>query len=356
MIADPTSPPLIAVELSLVLDSLPSSPPRLTFHLRNPLLSSLQHPPSSPRRPRPRGPSIRRHFRPNALQFGGDLDWHPFCDLCLNPQPTIRRFLVGKQVTDRQGAAELVASAAETHAARIADGFQATFADCLSGKEKMPDIALLVALFARKLRRTNAELVAASDALDKELADDAAPRAARDEAAAALTAEVVDIRAVVESTFGMATLKSLGLDGKTEVEPKAILAQARKLSAALSEPARKWPKPLRKGVKVDPSAWGADLDAWIPKLEKALKDVARETREAQAAQDKRDRALSANDDVFTRVARALSAAFIVAGDDTLAAKVRPSARRPGTVSDEKEEGSADDNPTEASTPNPPKDD
>jgi len=243
---------------------------------------------------------------------------------------------MAKQVIDRQGATETVASAAETHAGRIADAFASAFADCLEGKEKMPDVALLVTLLARKQRQVNVALVTASDAYDKELADDTAPREARDEAAAALTAEVVDIRGVVESTYGAGMLRSLGIDGKTDVEPKAILSKSKKLASALTDPERKWPKPARKGVKVDPGEWAGDLETWSDKLEQSLKDVMRETREAQAALDVKDRAQAANDVSFMRIARFLSAAFYLVGDDVLATKVRPSARRPGTVLDENE--------------------
>ena len=259
---------------------------------------------------------------------------------------------MSKQVTDRQGATETVASAAETHAARIAEAFTATFADSLQGKEKMPDVALLVTLLARKLRRDNAMLVKASQEHEKELADDAAPREARDEAAAALTAEVVDIRGLVESTFGAPLLRSLGIDGKTAVEPKAILAQSRQLARSLQDPKRKWPKPARKGVKVDPREWANDLETWAARLEEAQRDVARETREAQAALDLKNRAMSANDDTFMRVARFLSAVFFVVGDDDLATKVRPSARRPGTVLAETEGDVNDAAPAPEDEPTP----
>jgi hypothetical protein len=100
----------------------------------------------------------------------------------------------------------MVASSAETHAERIAKAFGDAFGDCLEAKEKMPDVALLLKLVARKLRRTNKALVEASDAYDKELSDDTGPREARDEAAAALTAEVVGIRSTIESALGAAML------------------------------------------------------------------------------------------------------------------------------------------------------
>lgn len=164
------------------------------------------------------------------------------------------------------------------------------------------------------------------------------PREARDEAAAALTTEVVGIRSTVESAFGAAMLTSLGIDGKTEVEPKAILAKAKRLVSELKDPGRKWPKPARKGVKVNPGEWVSDLETWISALEKALKDVARETREAQAASDAKERSMGANDDSFIRIARFVSGLFFLVGDDKLAKKVRPSARRPGMVLEGPEAG------------------
>jgi hypothetical protein len=246
---------------------------------------------------------------------------------------------MAKQVTDRQGATEMVASAAETHAERINKAFDEMFGDCLEAKEKMPDVGLLLKLVARKQRRLNKSLVEASDAYDKELSDDSGPREARDRAAAALTAEVVGIRSTVESAFGAAMLTSLGIDGKTEVEPKAILAKAKRLVSELKDPGRKWPKPARKGVKVNPGEWVGDLEEWINALEKALKDVARETREAQAASDAKERAMGANDDSFMRIARFVSGLFFLVRDDKLAKKVRPSARRPGMVLESSGEGS-----------------
>ncbi|MRG91463.1 hypothetical protein [Polyangium spumosum] len=249
---------------------------------------------------------------------------------------------MAKQVTDRQGAVLFVASAADTHAARLQQNFEAAFAEHLKPGEVMPNVALVAALVGRRLRAVNAALVEKSDAYDKELSDDAGPRERRDEAAATLTSEVVEIRSTLEATFGPGILREVGLDGKTEVEPKAILAKAKRLVDALGKPASAWPKPRRKGVTIDPAAWVADLVAPIMTLEKALTDVAREAREAQAASDAKTTAMAHNDDVFSRSAGCLSGLLRLVEEDTLARQVRPSGRRPGRVAEPEEEANGED--------------
>ncbi|MCC6556137.1 MAG: hypothetical protein IT372_24520 [Polyangiaceae bacterium] len=256
---------------------------------------------------------------------------------------------MAKQVTDRQGAVNIVASAAETHADRFRAKFAEIFTPYLKKGEKLPDVGLVALLVARRMRALNETLVTKSDDHDAELADDVEPRERRDAAAAALTAELVEIRATLGGAFEPKLLREIGLEGKTEVEPKAVLAQAKRLVRELKSPRRKWPKPKRKGVQVNPGAWVEDLEREIDALEKAQIDVARELREGQAASDAKAQAMSANDDAFGRGAGWLSKLFSLLMDDTLAAKVRPAARRPGRVLEEEapaEEAPAEEEPAE----------
>lgn len=238
---------------------------------------------------------------------------------------------MAKQVTDREGATETVCSAAETHASRVQTGFAAQFSPFLQKGEKLPDLALALTLIARAQRAATADLVEKSDALDKELGDDAEPRELRDASTASLISTSVAIRAAVETVFGAPGLKLLGLDARTPTDPKQIFAHARKLQKQLASPKLKLPKSLQPAIKVSPKQWVKDLDKPLLTLTKALKDVAREEREAQAATDAKAKSLVDNDGLFTRGAGFISAALELTGDHDLAQRVRPSARRPGTT-------------------------
>jgi hypothetical protein len=239
-----------------------------------------------------------------------------------------------KHVTDRQGATELVVRAAETHADRVGKVFEAEFSRYVLGKERMPDIGLALKLVARAMRDRRKTL---ADAHDRDVESS---RGAEDDPAARLSAEVAFIRATVEGVYGAAGLEALGLDQKPEIEPMALLSQARALSERLGSPGVALPVPLRRGFCVNTVELRVDLEELIDALDLPLQRGASgvpsvpsapnglATREAKA------RALAANDDLFGRGAEFISAAFRLVGDEVLAGKVRPSAHKPGRTAED----------------------
>jgi hypothetical protein len=183
-------------------------------------------------------------------------------------------------------------------------------------------------------------LVEASRAHDAELADDAAPREARDGAAAELVSRTVGIRSAVDTVYGQAGLKALGLDGRTPTDSKAILEHARNLIQRLEDPELVWPKALQSGVKLSPGVWVGELEGPVKRLAEARRDVAREEREAQATGVSRAKAMSAHDGMFTSAAGFISTTLSLVGEHDLAEKTRPSTRRTGTTAAVEEAGGA----------------
>lgn len=245
-----------------------------------------------------------------------------------------------KQVTDREKSTRAVAAAASTHAAALAVGIKEQLAPLLQKGESMPDVELFVRLVGRRVEAVMAELMAADKAHEAELADDSGPRDSRDEAAASVRATLVDLRAAIESAHGSEGLRLLGLDGAVPEDPSVLATVADNVEKKLGNASVKLPAARRKGIKVDRDEFARELHAELPALHRALKDVAREEREAEATQAAKWTALAKNDRVFGRGATWLSATAALAGQDEIATRVRPSGRRPGQTA------TPDENPSE----------
>lgn len=253
--------------------------------------------------------------------------------------------MTSKLVTDREKSARAVEAAAETHAAQIAAGFQRELSIHLRAGETLPDTGLLARLIGRKIAADNAALVAADRAHEKELSDDAGPREDRDAAAVKVRSVLVDLRAAIESAYGARGLTLLGLGDAIAVDPSVLAAAGGNVQKALKDPTLQLPKPKRAGMTIDRAAFALDLTAELPALQKALAKVATEDREKETTQQAKNEAMAKNDASFTSGAAFLAVSCQVAGLVDIAAKVRPSGRRPGRVEAEDDAGAPAVEPT-----------
>jgi len=127
------------------------------------------------------------------------------------------------------------------------------------------------------------------------------PRKARDDAATNLRATLIDIRAAIDATYGEKGLTLLGLNAAIPVDPSALAVTATAVSQALHDASLKLPK--RAGMK--------------------------------------NQAMEQNDATFSSVADWISTGAVLAGLDTVAAKVRPSSRSSGRTAVEEETGNSE---------------
>jgi hypothetical protein len=240
--------------------------------------------------------------------------------------------MASKAVTDRQKNARAVMAAASTHAESIANGLGPILSARLERGEKLPDLALLTKLLERTLEIASAELVAADAAHQAELRDDDAPRAARDEAAEELRAELVELRSTVLGLYGQTGLKALALVGETPRDPVVLSRFASDVLSAL--PTASLPPSKVKGAKLDTKEVAQALAPLLKALDKHMTTVAREEKEAHATLTRKNAAQQVFDERFSSVATLLSALLQASGQTELASRVRPSPRRGGVLDPE----------------------
>jgi len=237
-----------------------------------------------------------------------------------------------KQITDKAKSARAVASAADTHAAHAASALDPMLAPFLKRGEKMPDVALLCSLVARRITAKAHVMMEADQAHETELGDDKAPREQRDRAAEELGAIIADLRDALLVTYGPAPVHRFGLDGKLPTDPSVMAALGSSVLARIESGEVKLEAPRRKkGLAIDLGAFAHEIRTHLPTLQKALADVAREEKEANATLHAKQAAVAEHDDAFTTGADFLSATFAMAGLHDLARKVRPSRRHPGRI-------------------------
>lgn len=232
-----------------------------------------------------------------------------------------------KLIIDREKSTNAVIAAARTHGPTAADAVASVVADVLGKNEEQPDVALLLELCTRVLDRSMQTLSAADAANEAELADDTEPRARRDEQVATLNADLVELKEIATGLLGRAALDPLRLTGTIPRDPMMLVRYGQGVAEALRT--AKLPKSRVRGAVFRGDEWAERLDQSSAALSSALGDVAREAREAEATLVAKQRAQTEHDAIFGNVASLVSALLRIGGQPELAARVRPSARRPG---------------------------
>jgi DNA topoisomerase VI subunit B len=154
------------------------------------------------------------------------------------------------------------------------------------------DADALLTFVARSCDEKLSALLAADDAHARELSDDEAPRARRDESAAALRTEILDVKQSVLALFGDAWAQRLGLAGEIPVDPAMLARTATQVIQALES--ERLPRPRSAAVgAVRSEAWVTALRAPLDALTEARTAVQREAQEAKGTLAARDAALAA---------------------------------------------------------------
>lgn len=239
--------------------------------------------------------------------------------------------MASRQVTDREKSARSVIAAGQTNADSVQSALAKQLEPFLKEGEKAPDFAGTIRLFCASLAAGRDAMVAADEAHEAELGDDGPVRKDRDDAAVALRSDLVDLRSLLTGAYGGPVAAEV-FTGATPEDPVLLGRFAGEVAGALERV--KLPASRMKGVKLNVGEMVASLRAGRAALEGHLESVQREVREAQQTLTARNRAIAAYDAVFQGVARTLSGLLLQAGMPELAARVRPSERRPGQTAED----------------------
>lgn len=239
-----------------------------------------------------------------------------------------------KEIIKREKSVQLLSETVKANDASMAAAIDKLFEPLLEEGEKLPDTRLFIRLIDRAIAQKATAMVEADRAHQIELADDAAPRQARDEYGNKLRKSLVAFRSGVDTVHGAAGLKALGVHAAVPAENGALVSLGKKVAALLHEP--KLGAPINKEVTINLEAFAKTIRIRSRKLAAALQDVAREVREAQVTLDAKDKAQESHDSFFQRGATAIEALARLASMDAVADKARPSARTPGQTEQEEE--------------------
>jgi len=252
---------------------------------------------------------------------------------------------LSKRVLDDQKDGDRLAAMARQHAPGIA----AAVATAL-GPAHGADVEALVLALAAKVASLNAAMVDADVALSVELADDAAPRAARDRHEREARGAVVDVRERVVGMYGQGVLTLFLLAGTAPKDPKQLVTWIERAAAAIeATKLEALPACRIEGAKPTPKKWAAVLRKPLAPLRAALHDIDREAAEAVTALTARNQRRDAFKAFSPRVSELLEGLLRFGGMDDEADRLeRPvaSASNDNVVEEEPVTPPADD-PTPA---------
>ena len=229
---------------------------------------------------------------------------------------------LSRAVTLSVRSADAVVAAATTHANTVREALTKVL-----GAGAGDAAVVLLQAGATSLKASEDKLLGAETAHIIELSDDIPVRKERDDARVSLREELVRLRPTVEAAAGTDYLARIGMTGGSREDPSEMQRLAGVLVAGLRREAL--PASLLPGYVLPAAELATRLEQKARRMGAAMEAINRETKENQETLQKRDRALADFTTVFRAVANLTSVLLASGGEDGLAARVRPSARRAG---------------------------
>lgn len=232
-----------------------------------------------------------------------------------------------KVASNRVAVTDAVSASLRVHGPEVAAGLSAAFElGGSGGRATRSEIEKLLGLLGQLLDGAAVELAAADAAHVSELSDDDAPREQRDAATAKVRDKLLGLRDLFNGAYGEAVAKGYHVVEALPEQPQQVLQRGRNVEELLRT------KPLKASsrhasLKLKVSELADELAALLAPLEAALSNVRQEEREAQATQERKNRAGESWQRIYQGVTYMAYGAYILAGRRDLAERIEPTVRR-----------------------------
>ena len=258
-----------------------------------------------------------------------------------------------KMIRDRRKSGDSVSSSIDTHIDIVVDSLEESFADRLEEGETLPDFRTVFRILQRALAAGVEELVEANARHLQELDDDITLRQRRDELVGRLGDKVSRFREALSGLYGPGrALEMAGIEGRTQQEPVALQTQVERILDRFGNPEVELAPPTFGGFQMDPVLVVEHFRPDYQELNGLLTELKRENRKSDATLIAKNEAMARYDKTFRPITNCLASFYQLAGQDELAERVKPSARRSGrtqTDVEAQESNGSDEKPETSET-------
>ncbi len=242
------------------------------------------------------------------------------------------------RILDLVQSAAGVESEIETHTEEVAGGLGETFAgifETWGDGQQPPDFRANLRALKDKLGDSRETLSQAEERHIGLIRQAVEKRAERQELMGSLYDDFSSMRRTVEELYdgrGKGNVNAFvvaGIQGPTAQWPTKLLRQVDLAIGHLRRPGLQFPRSRFGETRLEPTKLADSLQPRSERLHLVQADLRRLRSELNASRKDKNRAIDAHKEIFLWVARAAESYFNLAGEHELAARIRPSARRPG---------------------------